>query len=153
MRTDTTAAVLRFVALVAAVAVLATGCTSKEDLVTPEEARDSLVTVTSETAALVESVGAWSPSGDPSAGSCNGGLNWDYGISAPPPDSARLEDAQTVADYWTSLGMEVRVQTDPDPVVYATGGPLKGISFSTGPGLYSIGGTSMCAPGDPDDYR
>ena len=49
--------------------------------------------------------------------------------------------------------MTVRINTEHDPVVFATGGPLQGLAFSTGPGLYGIGGTSACVPGDADEIR
>lgn len=119
---------------------------------TPEQARDALTTVTHDSADLLK-IDGWTESGVPSAGGCAGGLNWEYIYGAPAPDGGPLDDAQTVADYWKSLGMTVMVNTEHDPVVFATGGSLRGISFSTGPGDYHFSGTSLCVAGDPDDYR
>lgn len=119
---------------------------------TPPEARDSLTTITHETAELL-GVDGWEESGAPSVASCGDGVKWAYSYAAPIPDAAHLENAQKVADYWEKLGMTVRINTEFDPVVFATGGPLQGISFSTGPGTYSIDGTSLCVPGDVNDWR
>ncbi|MCW2164936.1 hypothetical protein B0I12_002071 [Microbacterium hydrothermale] len=49
--------------------------------------------------------------------------------------------------------MDVRVVESPSYVVYATGGPVEGLSFSTSPGDYYISGTSLCVPGDADEIR
>lgn len=133
-------------------ALVLAGCGAKEEQMTPDEARDSLTTISHDTAELLD-IDGWKESGAPSVGSCSGGLNWAYIYGAPIPDSAPLEDAQTVADYWKGLGMTVRINTEHDPVVFATGGPLQGIRFSTGPGSYYFSGTSLCVPGDADDWR
>lgn len=139
-------------AVFAAGVVIFTGCGSQEEQVTPDQVRDALTSVTHDSADLLK-IDGWTESGVPSAGSCADGLNWEYIYGAPAPDGAPLDDAQTVADYWKSLGMTVRVNTEHDPVVFANGGSLRGISFSTGPGNYHFSGTTLCVPGDPDDYR
>lgn len=79
--------------------------------------------------------------------------HYTYGYGAPAPDSDRGADAQIIADYWKSLGMQVRVVDTPVYVVYASGGPVAGLSFSTAPGDYYIAGTSLCVPGDAADLR
>lgn len=139
-------------AVFAAGVVIFTGCGSQEEQMTPDQARDALTSVTHDSADLLK-IDGWTESGVPSAGSCADDLNWEYIYGAPAPDGAPLDDAQTVADYWKSLGMTVRVNTEHDPVVFANGGSLRGISFSTGPGNYHFSGTTLCVPGDPDDYR
>jgi len=67
---------------------------------------------------------------------------------ASQPGQDHLADARVIRDYWLSLGMEVRLVEDPIPVVYATGGPVRRMSFGTGPALYDISGTSLCGVGD-----
>lgn len=79
--------------------------------------------------------------------------HYTYGYGALAPDSDRGADAQIIADYWKSLGMQVRVVDTPVYVVYASGGPVAGLSFSTAPGDYYIAGTSLCVPGDAADLR
>ncbi len=116
---------------------------------TPHEARDQLVNTIHDTAALMD-VKGWNEDGAPSVGSCDdgAGVNWGYGYGAPQQDRDLLADAEVVADYWTSLGMSVRTNTDHEPAVFATGGPVQGLRLATGPGDYYIVGTSLCVPGD-----
>lgn len=64
------------------------------------------------------------------------------------PGADHLADAEIIRDYWEGLGMEVRLVEEPIPVVYATGGPVERMSFGTGPALYDLSGTSLCAAGD-----
>lgn len=47
--------------------------------------------------------------------------------------------------------MTVRVDTSSEPVVFAEGGSVEGLSFSTGPGEYYITGSSLCVPGHADE--
>ena len=122
----------------------------------PEQARDALVSTVESSAKLLDAQG-WTWDGAPEVGNCGqqsgDRVNYTYGYGAPPPDSDRSADAHKVADYWRSLGMEVRIVDEPAVVVYATGGPVKGLSFSTAPGDYHIAGTSLCVPGDADELR
>lgn len=108
-----------------------------------------LTSIIHDTAELLGTDG-WDDDGDPGVQSCDGGngVKWSYGYSALPGDVDPLADAEKVAAHWETLGMSVRVNTEHDPVVFATGGSLQGVSFSTGPGKYAIGGTSACVPGD-----
>lgn len=122
------------------------GCVQEEEM-TPGEARSSLIQITQDTAALLDVVG-WERHGDATVGPCGDGVNWAYVESAPVPDSAPLDDAKTVADYWESLGITVRINTEKSPVVFGSGGPVTAISFGAGPNTYNIAGTSACAPGD-----
>lgn len=146
----------RVVAVVAALVLLAVvaGCAptvKKEAGMTPHEARDTLVKVVVDTAAILD-VSGWKDGGAPDVGRCDGAVpsvNYGYGYGTSPGDD-HAGDAQKVAAYWKKLGMSVRLVNDPVPVVFATGGPVKGLSFSTAPGNYVIAGTSLCVPGDVD---
>ena len=140
-------------ALVAAVAALA-GCGPQEADVTPDQARDTLTSVIHESAELLDTDG-WENDGAPGILDCDNGngVKWSYGYNAMPGDVEPLADAEKIVAHWESLGVTVRINTDHDPVVFATGGPLQGLSFSTGPGLYGIGGTSACVPGNANQIR
>lgn len=92
----------------------------------------------------------WQPqSGRPAPGPCGekGKALFSWSLIAEP-DESHLIDAETVRDYWKSLGMDVRLVKDPVPTVYARGGGFRSMSFSTAPGLYHLSGTSLCFPGD-----
>lgn len=129
---------------------------SEEDQMSPEQAKDALVSTVEDSAALLD-VSGWTWDGAPEVGNCGqrsgDRVNYTYGYGAPPPDGNRAADAEKVADHWRSLGMDVRTVEEPVVVVYATGGPVQGLSFSTGPGDYHIAGTSLCVPGDAADLR
>lgn len=120
----------------------------------PEEARESLTTIVVQTAALLDLEG-WVDNGAPFAESCESGngVKWSYFYGAPVVDADVKAMTDTVTDHWRSLDMDVRTVTDPVPSVFATGGPLQGLAFTTGPSNYTISGTSLCAPGNADDYR
>jgi ABC-type transport system substrate-binding protein len=80
------------------------------------------------------------------------GVLFNYLVtSSPYPE--HLVNARTVADYWQSLGMTVRLVETPTVTVYAEGGLAARLSFSTEPGDYGIGGASLCVPGNADDFR
>jgi len=129
---------------------------SKEAKMSPGEARDSLVSTVEDSAAQLD-VAGWSRSHAPEVGDCGSGsgnrANYSYTYGAPAPDSDREADARKVADYWRSLGMEVRLVESPAYVVYGSGGPVEGLTFSTGPGNYFIAGESLCVPGDAAELR
>lgn len=103
-------------------------------------ARDDLVNLVTRTAALVAPEG-WSDLGKPSWGSCSAGggdgvrASWFY-TREPLPEHA--SNAESVADYWTSLGMSVRVVSEPAVSVYAEGGGAASIAFHTEPGLQHL---------------
>ena len=141
---------LRVVALgcVAVLAVGIAGCSvPEENVMDAETARDQLVKVMTDTADHLGMAG-WKPvGGAPSAARCEGGAEFDY-VIAVEPGTEHLADARKVMAYWESLGMKVRIVEEPDPAVFATGGPVNGLSFQTGPGLYGIAGTSLCGRGD-----
>lgn len=123
---------------------------------TPTEARDTLVQTIEDTAAQLD-VQGWNRDHAAEVGNCGAKrgerVNYSYGFGAPAPGGDHGADARTVADYWRSLGMQVRVVDDPVYVVYGTGGPTEGLSFSTAPGNYYIAGESLCVPGDADALR
>jgi hypothetical protein len=142
------------IAVVVASAMLAAvaGCTptKKEAGMTPHEARDRLMEVVKDTSAVLD-VSGWKDDGaadvQPCAADGSEGAKYAYGYSAQP-GADHLGDALKVAAHWEKLGMSVRVVREPDPSVYATGGPVQGLAFSSAPGLYYIAGTSLCVPGD-----
>jgi len=117
--------------------------------VTPDEARETLTSIVHETAELLGTDG-WAEASAPGVESCDNGngVKWSYRYSAPRGDGDPLADTEMVAAQWETLGMTVRVNTEHEPVVFATGGPLQGVSFDTGPAMYSVAGTSACVPGD-----
>lgn len=123
---------------------------------TPEEAQDALTSTIEATAAQLQITG-WNRDHASEGGNCGAKrgerVDYTFGYGAPSPDSDRAADARTVAEYWRSLGMSVRIVERPSYVVYATGGPVEGLSSSTAPGDYYIAGTSLCVPGDADELR
>ncbi|MCR2800386.1 MULTISPECIES: hypothetical protein [unclassified Microbacterium] len=120
--------------------VALTGCATQDADVTPDEAREALTSIIHDTADVLGTDG-WDDDGDPGVQSCDGGngVKWSYGYSALPGDVDSLADAEKVAAHWETLGMSVRVNTEHDPVVFATGGSLQGASFSTGPASTPLG--------------
>lgn len=137
--------------------LLLTSCVaSLEATASADEARDALVSTVEDSAAQFD-VAGWSRSHAPEVGDCGPGsgdrANYSYTYGAPAPDSDREADARRVADYWRSLGMEVRLVESPAYVVYGSGGPVEGLTFSTGPGNYFIAGESLCVPGDAAELR
>lgn len=134
--------------------IMLSGCALARDVkMNPSEARDALTRTIEDTAAQLD-VPGWNRDHAPEVGDCGERrANYTYGFGAPAPDSDHAADARIVADYWRSLGMQVRVVEDPLYVVYGTGGPVGGLSFSTAPGDYYIAGESLCVPGDADEIR
>lgn len=144
---------LRLVAGIVTVGLVSvvTACAQGESM-SPQESRDKLVTLINDTAALISSEG-WDETGAP-IGSCSSGsgegVNASWGL-AREPMADHLGDAQKVAEFWKSKGLDVQLQTEPTIVVFAGGAGINAISFSTEPGLYAIDGSSLCVPGTPDD--
>lgn len=101
------------------------GCVGAEDVMSPEESRDVLVESIAETAALIEGPG-WVEDGEPSPQPCAvggaRGTKYAHGMWAPPqPDRDWLADVEKVAEYWESLGMDVRIVRS-GPAVFGSGG-------------------------------
>ena len=132
------------------------GCSTGEAAMTPEQARDQTMSVLNGT---ISASGAtdWILDGDGSAipQQCDadggGGVTFGHGGYATTPGGHPAADAQAVAEYWTSLGIETRIVSDPTPTVFGRGGPVNAISFGTAPG-YTISLGGVCVPGDPFDY-
>jgi hypothetical protein len=144
---------LALVSAAVAVGVLS-GCSSPEGEVpvNAETAREQLVAVMNDTADHL-GIDGWEPvSGEPRASSCDDGAKFAYAIAVDPRPE-HLQDAQRVYDYWTSLGMEVRLVEEPAPTVFASGGTVRGLTFQTAPGLYAVTGTSLCGEGDPRELN
>lgn len=127
-----------------------------EDEMNPSQARDALTGTVEDSAAQLD-VDGWVSSHAPEVGDCGAQsgerVNYSFTYGAPAPDDDHESAARTMADYWRSLGMQVRVVESPSYVVYGSGGPVEGLTFSTGPGNYFIAGESLCVPGDADEIR
>lgn len=123
---------------------------------TPEQARDQTMSVLDGTMA-VSGVTGWvrDAGGQPLPQQCdeggNQGVAFGHGGYSRAKSADPAADVQRVADYWSSIGIDPRIISEPVYVVFGSGGPVKNISFSTGPNYaISIGG--ICVPGDPFDY-
>ena len=122
----------------------------------PEEARDQVLTILNGT---IEAAGGsdWTldRQGFAAPQECRvdnqDGVSFTHGAftTSLGPDPAA--DIQRVADYWTSLGIDSRVTSNPVPAVFGSGGPVKAISFATAP-TYAISLGGICVPGNPYDY-
>ena len=91
-------------------ALALTGCGAKESQMTPERARDSLIKIAEDTAALLD-IDGWKDEVSLAQG-CSAGVEFGYTYAAPPADSVCLAEARKVAEYWRSLGMETRVNSE-----------------------------------------
>lgn len=142
----------RLSAVPVAVAMLVvSGCgTQPGGDMTPQESRDAFFKVVQSTAALLSPDG-WAEVSPPSWASCDLGSSegvkttWSY---AREPLTDHAANAETVSNYWASMGMDVRTVSEPTVSIYATGGDVYGLAFHTEPGLYVIEGSSQCVPGD-----
>lgn len=131
-------------------------CASSADM-SPQLAREKLTTTIEESAAILGGV-EWAEVAPADGGNCGDQpgqrVSYNYWYSAAPQtERDHAADSQKMAEHWRALGMHVSVVESPSYVVYATGGPVEGLSFSTSPGNYYITGTSLCVPGDADALR
>ncbi len=136
-----------------AVSALSACANGPQEEITPEASRQALIAVVQDTATLLAADG-WDEISPPVWGPCS--LDSDEGANvawayAREPLTDHESNAKKVADYWESLGMAVRIVSEPAYSVYATGGPVDGLAFHTEPGLYGLSGTSQCVPGDAVD--
>lgn len=118
------------------------------------EVEEALISLMTDAAAQLP-VGKWEPvGGRPAPGPCPGDYRarFSWSISAPRGVDP-LADAKRIASYWSGLGMRTRLVEAPIPSVFATGGGVQGASFVTGPSLYAMHGTSLCAEGDSADLE
>lgn len=132
------------------------GCSPKEAAMSPEEARDQTLTILNGT---IEAAGGadWTldREGFAAPQECRvddeDGVSFTHGAftASRGPDPAA--DVQRVADYWASLGIDSRIESNPVPAVFGSGGPVKAISFATAP-TYAISLGGICVPGNPYDY-
>ncbi|MDI9892424.1 hypothetical protein [Microbacterium sp. IEGM 1404] len=79
------------------------------------------------------------------------GVAFNHGGYAVTERANPAADAQRVAEYWASVGIDARVVSDPVPRVFGGGGRVDAISFSTSPGYtICVGGT--CVPGNAFEF-
>ena len=122
---------------------------------TPEQARDQTMNVLDGTMAASGATG-WvrDAKGQPLPQQCKvgdeDGVSFGHGGYAQTGGADPAADAQRVADYWATIGIESRIVSDPVYVVFGEGGPVKAISFSTAP-TYAISVGGSCVPGNPFD--
>ncbi|PPI56762.1 hypothetical protein [Rathayibacter toxicus] len=132
----------------------------------PREERDKIVEFVINTTKQLSVTGWWPKDGVALADVCSlgggeKGASYSYSHWAPM-GTDYAGDAQKVAAYWRTLGMNVRIaDSTPWPTVYAEGGPVLRASFdtSTPDNSYSVGAVARCAPGhaftlnDEDDAQ
>lgn len=126
------------------------GCLNQNNDLSSTETEDRLRGIVERTADLLPDQEWRRSAGEPDEELCgeNDRVRFTWSIVADP-GTEHLRDAQRVRQKWDDLGMDVRLVEEPNPVVYATGAELERMYFSTGPGLYVIAGTSLCAAEDP----
>lgn len=142
---------LLFSALLAASILMCTpGCSSHgASERTTAEVESLLISTISDTAPIAASTDWRMNSGRPAPAPCGGQTVTKFAWSITTDRGHDPEnDARRVYEYWTRLGMKTRLVEKPIPAVYARGGNIRTVAFSTGPALYSISGTSLCAPGN-----
>ncbi|GAA1997571.1 hypothetical protein [Microbacterium ulmi] len=132
--------------------VALSGCAPREEAMTPHESRDRLVEVIDATTALL-GVDGWSRNHEPDPETCTtdegtDGVSYAYGEFTAVVGDDPAADAAKVAADWEERGMQVRVVDDAIAVVYGIGGPVRSLSFSTGPNGYYLEGSAVCVPGD-----
>lgn len=140
-----------FCALLAApVFLCASGCSSSgASERTTAEVESLLISTISDTAPIAASTDWKLNSGRPAPTPCGDQAVTKFAWSITTDRGHDPEtDARQVYEYWTGLGMKTRLVEKPIPAVYARGGNIRTVAFSTGPALYSISGTSLCAPGN-----
>lgn len=124
---------------------------------TAKQVQDELISATHDAVALLDVTG-WELFGngyDVYPCQADGKIKFAYQYAAPeqPASRDRAADAKIVADYWESIGITTVTKGKPDSVVvFAQSENITSISFSTGPGLYRISGTSRCVEGNIDDF-
>jgi predicted small lipoprotein YifL len=141
--------VIKALGLTAALVIATTiaGCGTKgETQMTSDEARNALQSLIQETARHVRDETWNEVVGPPYSSSCGeeGRVKFSYSVNYSIGADPKA-DAEKVAEYWSGLGMKVRVSDGPILVVYGSGGPVSVVSFGTGPSLYDISGTSRCS--------
>lgn len=141
----------------------------KENPMTPQEGRTTIVDIVVNTSQKLDVRGWWPRNGPAVPYTCTlpdktQGASYDFHLWAPRERQGENEelraeqrerDAQVVADYWTELGMTTRIAATPTrfPTVYATGGPIGSASFDTGSAehAYQMSARAQCSRGDVTD--
>ncbi|ODA89572.1 hypothetical protein ATY41_10585 [Leifsonia xyli subsp. xyli] len=122
-----------------------------EKALTPREGRDAVVEFVIGTTKQLEVTGWWPRNGVAAADECGlgGGVlgaSYSYDHWAPR-GTDHAGDAERVAAYWESLGMQVRISDQGGPVVYGSGGPVLRADFDTN-ASDNVGALARCSPGD-----
>lgn len=153
----------RVAAAFAVIGCVSTGCTAtpnQEQAMDAVEYHDVVVNLVIDTTEQLDVDGWQANHGAAKPEGCtleNGETGAAYKFSLWAERGTAYEaDAQRVAEYWESLGMDTRVVDHGGyPVVYATGGPVQRASFTTDAAQesYRVGAISYCAPGDPRELR
>lgn len=121
----------------------------------PREGREKVVDLVVDTTKQLDIQGWWPRTGAAVPDVCSlaggaEGASYSYAHEAPQGTDF-LGDARSVAAYWESLGMSVRVvDSTPRPAVFGEGGPVLRASFDTGAAdkTYRVDAVARCATGD-----
>ncbi|PPG66708.1 hypothetical protein C5C31_12860 [Rathayibacter rathayi] len=122
---------------------------------TPTEGRTALLAFVKDTSQQLDITGWWPKSGGAAPDSCGlgggeKGASYSFNYWAPRGTDP-AGDAQKVATYWETLGMDVRIaDSTPWPTVYGEGGPVLRAAFDThsSEDTYLVTAVARCAPGD-----
>ena len=143
--------------VLAAVAVLVTGCTGGP-AGTPEGARDRVVDFVDDTTAAIG--GEWTLRGGPSVRACStggrSGASWVV-ITDRTDTADPRTDATAVDEFWQARGLTTEPYetggASPIPGVRAVGSPTTRVDFYGDPRGYTITAVSECAPGNAEELR
>ena len=130
-----------------------------EETISAREGRDRVVELVFNTAEQLDVTGWWPRNGVAGAQECapesslgRGDATASYSYDRwAPQGTDHVGDAKRVADYWESLGMNVRtVNPTTHPTVFGEGGPVARAEFDTyaADQSYMVGATAPCSPGD-----
>ncbi|AJM77291.1 hypothetical protein [Rathayibacter toxicus] len=115
---------------------------------TAQEGRDKAVDLVAATRERLDASGRWYGQDDPARICSTSGLGAAYGFDLwVPSRDDPLGDAQRVARFWTSLGMQVQITgSRTRPTVHGEGGPALEATFDTGTvtDLYSVSVMTPC---------
>lgn len=123
---------------------------------TPDESKSAMLALVDETVSLLGG-GQWTDRGVQSPLDCtlpsgSTGVNFDVATTGPASRNPEADIAK-VKEFWTSQHLKTRVvistnAKDTTIRLYGTGGPVMGISFYADTERMSLGGESVCVPGD-----
>ena len=143
--------------VLAAVAVLVTGCTGGPEE-TPEGARDRVIDFVDDTTAALG--GEWTLRSGPSVRECStggrSGTSWVV-ITDRTDTADPRTDTTTVDEFWQARGLTTEPYetggASPIPGVRAVGSPTTRVDFYGDPREYTITAVSECAPGNAEELR